>query len=100
METSEATKAPTYDYEPVAEARGVAVHYGGIKAVDGVSLGRVGQSGAKARIIPTSNLIASLHWESRAHFKPCVFCPNEPSGTTSFCPRMLFLSERVTRWKG
>ena len=39
METSEATEAPTYDYEPVAEARGVAVHYGGIKAVDGVSLG-------------------------------------------------------------
>ncbi len=39
METSEATKARTYDFEPVAEARGVAVHYGGIKAVDGVSLG-------------------------------------------------------------
>lgn len=36
---SEATDNRAYDFEPVVEARDVAVHYGGIKAVDGVSLG-------------------------------------------------------------
>jgi len=39
METVEAIEFATYDFEPVIEARDVAVHYGGIKAVNGVSLG-------------------------------------------------------------
>lgn len=39
MMSTAGSTSPKYDYEPVLDLRDVAVYYGGIKAVDGITLG-------------------------------------------------------------